>query len=310
MDKVFKSGIVIVTYNPKNDDDINNKISHYKQVCDLVVVVDNNSTNGFTINDDDKVSVIRNAINVGHAKALNLGCMLLLSKGFSHALLLGQDSIITNENIAKLFLYAKSNSCGIVGPQITNQEKTLVPTYLFRTKHWFKKGTIGEDEAKEVYINITSGSVVDLLAWQKVGGFWDNLFIEKVDDEFALRLRKYKYKVCVVGSIFLSEPYGESKIVKKMGITFHPTFHNSKRLYLLYRNKMYLKKRYFFRDFPYVVFQDLSLFKRFLTVLFVENKKFSKIWNMFKGTICGLFTHCKRTNKPYECDPFEFVSKK
>ena len=284
-----KLGIVIVTFNPDEKDSIKEKIEQYKRASSLTVIIDNASDKPIDYFADDKVVLIQNIENYGHAKALNIGCSYLYEKGFSHVLLLGQDSRIDNESIERLFDVAKNSEYAMVGPQINASLKDK-GEYLIRTKHWFNKEIVNEDEIKEVYINITSGSTLSLSAWKAVGGFWDDLFIEKVDDEFALRLRKFGYKIAVVGNAYLTEPYGNSKIVKKFGMVWHPTFHKAWRLFLLYRNKIYVSREYMKSEFPFVVFQNLSLLKRAITIVAVEDNKQEKIKSIIKGGVYGL-TH-------------------
>ena len=127
-------GIVIVAYNPQAKDDLKVKISKYTEVCSKIVLVDNKSEVIPDIPNNDCVTLISNSSNYGHAKALNIGCAYLKQEGYTHALLLGQDSIIENESIMRLWNCIRNSQYAMVGPQITSSDKTEKPTFLIRTK--------------------------------------------------------------------------------------------------------------------------------------------------------------------------------
>lgn len=162
----------------------------------------------------------------------------------------------------------------------------LATTYLIRTKFAFKKINIGEEIA-EVLFNITSGSMIDLKVWKTIGEFWNELFIEGIDDEYCLRLNTNGYRVMIDGRAKLYQQYGEQKHIKKYGVNWYPTFHSPLRLEYMYRNKILIMKRYMFKQKRYVVFQILSLLKRLLTILVAEDKRKIKIKGILQGCAEG-----------------------
>lgn len=282
-------GIVIVTYNPNQNDSIYSKLELLSKYIEYIIVVDNASKDAPVIPNSHNISLIINEENYGHAKALNIGCEVLHSKGAEYALLIDQDSDFNIENIHQLLLKMIEFHPAMIGPQIYIKSlgDTQIPKYLKRKKVGFRKAPI-INEVEEVYINITSGSLINLDIWDSVGRFNESLFIEGVDDEYALRLRQNGHKVLVARDIKLYQQYGKMKPQKKFGITFRPTNHSPLRLVYLYRNKIQIMKQYFFKEPGYVLFQILSLINRFIVIMICEENKILKIKAIFKGCIQGI----------------------
>lgn len=286
--EISKIGMVVVSYNPENS--FNDKITQLSEFLDLVVVVDNNSTNKEILNDltKENIIILHNDENYGLAKALNQGCDILVSNKCSHGLLLDQDSNIDDVSINYLFEKISTNSYGLVGPQIILRvgNNYIETNYLIKTKLFFKKVIANNDI--EVLINITSGSVIDLKIWEEIGRFWEGLFIEGIDDEYCLRLNKFGFKVIIDPRAKLYQVYGEQKHIRKLGVNWYPTNHSPLRIEYLYRNKVIIMKKYFFDQKQYVIFQILSLFKRMITILVAEDQRILKIKKILGGISKGL----------------------
>ena len=60
----------------------------------------------------------------------------------------------------------------------------------------------------QVLTPMTSGSLLDLSAYEAVGPFMDELFIDQVDNEFCLRLRAAGFSVLEAGEATLQSPSG------------------------------------------------------------------------------------------------------
>ncbi len=285
-------GVVIITYNP--DDDICSRVSKIMGCTCIgrIVIVDNNSTNVSILKSFEKysnISVIYNNDNLGLAKALNQGVAYLQQRSYRYALLLDQDSEIECTSIEILLNTIKNKKCSLVGPQIVLKiENEFINTnYLVKSRWSFNKEYVEYNKLLKILINITSGSLLDISVWDKVGHFCNELFIEGIDDEYCLRLNSSNFSVYIDGSAKLYQQYGNQKHIKMLGIDWYPTFHSPFRLYYLYRNKILIIKRYFFKQPQYCIFQVLSLVKRLVTILITENDKLEKIKYILKGSFHG-----------------------
>lgn len=288
INKIQELGVVIVLFNPRVEDDITTKILALTNLVENVVVVDNSNVYFHEFPNLNGLKIIRNNENLGHATAQNIGCEYLYTIGIPFGIILDQDSRIKYEDLIELLNLMKKYNPGMIGPQIfvNNLNEKQVPNYLIKKRFGFKKIPV-IDEVLEVYINITSGSLINLNIWNEIGRFWDDLFIEGVDDEFALRMRRNGYKVLVSKNVRLDQQYGNMKHVKKFGISFRPTNHSPIRLTYLYRNKMLIAWKYFFKEWQYNLFQVLSLVKRFITIMICEENKWIKFKSIIKGILLG-----------------------
>ena len=141
----------------------------------------------------EKVVLIENHYNLGIAKALNIGCKYLLSNDILFGVLLDQDSVVTPRMVNILHEYSVSNkNCGIVGPLIIPQnldiEKIKLRLKFVKKESAFIFTRIHPSPVPfKVAFNITSGSLCNLNIWKELGGFWEELFIDGVDNEYGSR---------------------------------------------------------------------------------------------------------------------------
>ena len=229
------TGCVIVTYFPDNE--FLNRLINISLQLDNIVIVNNGLQKSLytelskyeSLNENIKVIDCKS--NVGVAKGLNLGCEYLSNIGCSNALLLDQDSHITKNMVASLEkLLIEKNNCAIVGPQIIPKDISLdlishKMKYMINTDSLFFKREKVRSEPLKVAFNITSGSLIKLNIWEEIGRFWEDLFIEGVDNEYGLRVNSFGYDIYIDHESFLHQEYGNQRVIKKLGKFFFPTFH-------------------------------------------------------------------------------------
>lgn len=240
-----KFSAIIVTYNPDVQILIAN-ISRIKPQVDKVLIVDNGSGNiAFIKKAIQDVEIFELEINVGIAKALNIGIGYVQNLGYDWVFTLDQDSILP-ENVVQEFLKFINNnnmkSVGILAPRIID-------------RGWDKK----QIEIEKKFITgdyqiikraITSGNLVNISAWEKVGGFDDELFIDWVDFDFNKRLELQGFSIIQINSVTMNH---------EIGVGIHPKLlhrillysknrkfydHSSIRQYYFYRNKVIYFRRY------------------------------------------------------------------
>ena len=266
----------IVLFNP-DIERLNENIEAIHNQVERVYLINNGSRN---IDDVKKiiikyenVEIIDLKKNRGIATALNKGCQIAKKYGFSWILTLDQDSICDS------LLVNKYIQC------LHNYEDIGQLTCYIKDRN----ASNIQDEAslKECVVDwcITSGSFINIEIWEKIGGFDEVLFIDGVDKDYGLALKKNGYKTLKIGYIGLLHEIGKiSRCIKIFGKE-HPIYnHSSFRKYYICRNNIYLARKY----------KDISLGKellktlcRIFLVLFYEDQKIEKFVKSIQGVIDG-----------------------
>lgn len=292
---VDKIGAVIITFNP--DKDFEKNLAAIKRQLNKVIVVDNGSEQNTLIRIKECVALnsniilIENGDNLGIAEALNIGCQYLLEHNMLYALLLDQDSLVTQGMVGSLSnTILLDKKCAVVGPQILNRSsedsEDLIPSrYMVPSNGIFYSKASIENQPLKVLFNITSGSLIDLAIWTKIGKFQEDYFIEGVDNEYGLRANNLGYSVVVDHNASLLQQYGNQRIIKAFGKHFFPTFHSPLRHYYVSRNRIMIWKKYY-KKYPYYLTWDLLSFGNtiFLIIAF-ENNRLEKLKFMIKGIL-------------------------
>lgn len=292
-------GCVIVTFNP-NSTFITNLKAAMAQV-DNVVVVDNSGGNylnkliGNEELDFNRLHVISNEYNLGIAKALNLGCEYLVENDFVYAVLLDQDSLISEKMVVSLCnLITSCEKCAIAGPNILNisqdESQDVIRSKYMTLSYKFPYSRSDVDlEPLRVLFNITSGSLIDLRVWDSIGRFDEGLFIEGVDNEYCLRVNSHGYSVYIDNESILYQEYGNQKICYLLGKSFTPTFHSALRHYYVSRNRFHIWKKYALKYPNYAIWDAMSFLNSLFLIVVFEDQKLNKLAFILKGIRDGIF---------------------
>ncbi len=144
----------------------------------------------------------------------------------------------------------------------------------------FSEKNIQENEiGSKILTTMTSGNLLNLNAYKKVGPFIDKLFVDSVDHEFCLRLNLNNFLVIQANKVILKHNLGN---LKKC-FWFYSTNYSPVRHYYATRNRLYLINRYK-KDFPdFCKKESIGILKDFIRILIAENQKFLKIKAMIQG---------------------------
>lgn len=204
-----------------------------------------------------------NPTNLGIAQALNLGISLAQKELYNWVVTLDQDSKFTSECLNKMTIaYSVLNDENIasINPLIINHGQ--IPTLN------------NNDNNIDIDSCITSGNLLNIKAWQMVGGFEDSLFIDWVDYELSLRLRKYNYRLIQANSARLNHELGEVSKFKLFNHYILHDIHSPIRIYYISRNNFYILSNYLFK-FPkdcLKTSKDAWVKKLVKTLIFQDNK--------------------------------------
>jgi len=272
-----------------------NNIIKLVQECGRVIVVDNGSEEEVLSDIDAVVGVelIRFPSNVGLASALNAGINRALDLGYNWAITFDQDSTPEPGFGVELWkAHLRYPEAGIVAPRIKEAAVNEGNYAWTRKARWspflFERVFCSGVDIPGITVAITSGALTELRLWRELGGFEVCLFIDYIDVDYCLRVRRAGRDIVVSHAAVLNHELGarRSKII--MGHEFRPTFHSALRHYYIARNRVFVWKKHAL-SVPHWALFDLSYcIYNFLRVVLFEDRKMEKIRATIVGTYDGL----------------------
>lgn len=274
---------VIVTFNIGKD--IYKCFNSVKNQVDEVVIVDNGSGQDTIIvlneiEKEEKVKIIYNKENLGIAAALNQGINYAMNKGYDWVLTLDHDSKVTPGMIdTMLAAYNKLNE----------DEKS--DTFMIVPRHVEEKfyreidinNQYNQSKPDFVITEINSGSLIKTDAFKLLGFYDEKLFIDYVDHEFCLRLRKYNKKILYVPNAILLHNLGSTQIGSFLHKKITYTNHSYFRRYYITRNRIYVWVKYFMIATRWVLKDIMYFFEEIVLIVLFENDKRKKFKMILKG---------------------------
>lgn len=262
---------VVVLYNP--NDSILENISSYKDSVSLIYIIDNSDFSNENIFSNlsfkNKLKYVFNYGNKGIAKALNIGCHLAIKDGMQWALTMDQDSKFLNLSGEIISFVLKSDS----------NVALYYPSYIIEGQVYDKY----IKENNQPIVVMTSGNFLNLVVYEKIDGFEDKLFIDYVDVDYCLKLKKYGYKIANLPGATLEHELGQSIHKSFFSLKAIVTNHSSLRRYYITRNRLYVRKKY--RNISAVFYQtEKRIFiNDILKIILFEEHKFSKFKSIIRG---------------------------
>ena len=261
----FNTLITIVTYNPK--DDFGGKILRYIRIVDKIVIVDNASNNDISkYIPKEFVShfvIIKSSTNRGVAWGLNQGILYAQTHDYLYVLTFDQDSLPVNE-ILQLYsgLFSKVHNIGLLGTTFSDHKISSPPSISFS-----ENATL-----------ITSGTLHPISIFDDIGLYDEGLFIDSVDFDFVLRVKK-KFRVLRINEPLICHELGTP--FSRFGI--ESSNHNIVRRYYMARNHIIICKRYW-KIFPTWIFKKNVFFLiAILKMLIVEENAKEKFISTIRG---------------------------
>jgi rhamnosyltransferase len=262
------SGSVIL-YNP--DRSVIRHILSYIDFVDRLYVMDNSDQACRqvveAVSQLPKVRFVSMNGNQGVAKALNTALFLAVSHGYAWMICFDQDTWLTENILVKLFQclerYDKAR-VGMVCARYTKKDRYV---------EFYGNG------CNELLVSITAGSMINLTVFRKMGPFMDKLFIDHVDHEYCLRLRRHGYKIIQASNAFICHQLGNSRRYLFCRSSNHSPF----RWYFMTRNRFYVACLYK-KDLPRFFRTEMVRFAvEVIKILVFESQKFEKLKYMVMG---------------------------
>jgi rhamnosyltransferase len=186
--------------------------------------------------------IVESDANRGIGSAINIGVQLALDRGATHVLTLDQDTVLPIDYVQRCLgvfeLQEPEVRIGVVCAESVNEAPTIPER---RTA-----SGIGL-----LPVAIQSGFLVSAECFRECGLFDDRLFIDMVDTEYCLRLRRFGFWVAAAPGTDIEHSLGELQPIKPFGIQRirddekqYYEYHGPTRWYYIVRNAVDMYLRY------------------------------------------------------------------
>ena len=161
-----------------------------------------------------------------------------MSRGAEYLLLLDQDSVLGSNFISAMSKVYSQYSVGILGPSFYDPHTN---EFYWGTNYigpFIKRTQI--QEITDVTYVIASGSFFSSEVYKNVGKMEEELFVDYIDVEWALRAKKAGYRVAMTNQASMAHTIGDSRLNllgRKISI------HSPMRRYFLVRNSFFMIRK-------------------------------------------------------------------
>jgi len=266
----------VVLYHP--DQTAIDNIGSYLEEVSLLLAMDNSETPK-----KDFVELLHKACgekliykhlpeNPGLAVALNMAACEAMKRRHSWLLTMDQDSRADKGMVEIMCRYIEhqgNGRIGIVSPFIRHSnDPAILPS---------------PEPVEEPLMVMTSGNLLNLEAFREVGSFREELFLDYVDYEYCLRLRRAGYRIVQVNSAVLQHQLGNMRRHRLLWKRPFVTHHSVLRRYYITRNRFFVNKIYG-EDFPEFSRHEVKAFwQELLLILLFERDRVQKLIAVIRG---------------------------
>ena len=237
----------------------------------MLYVIDNSSQNNMErIPNNSKIQYIFNNGNIGVASALNIAAKRAIKEGYYWLLTMDQDTTLKKDTIQQMNKTINENDISNIG----------IITPWHDTKIKIKRPKEDIDYPLEV---MTSGNLVNLEIYEKIGGYKEWMFIDGIDIEYSLNLWKHGYKIMRLNNVSIEHNLGDIKyknFLWKKNILY--TNHNYLRRYYITRNNNYIKEMYG-KEHKKFCIRITRQRRNIIIILLFEEDKYKKIKSIIRG---------------------------
>ena len=129
---------------------------------------------------------------------------------------------------------------------------------------------------------------MNLSAWRNAGPFREDFFIDEVDHEYSLRLRRHGWLVKITREVMMSHAVGSGRMHRLPWRRLLLSHHSALRRYYMGRNRVLLARAHLRFDPKFVCGQLFSSVYECGLVLLFETDKLAKLRAIATGTFDGL----------------------
>jgi len=264
---------IVTSYYP-NLDELEYNINTYLPYIDHLIVWENTPSNESQIKKllvkfNNKIEIRTSGKNEYLAYPFNQSIQYANENGYSHLLIMDQDSFFIDGDCAKYIDIIKKNSdkdIAVFSP--VRHKNSNITEYII-----------------EVNNTISSGSVFPVDIFKALGYFREDFLIYMVDIEFCNRARRNNYKIVSLPGIAINHKEGYA-IKSKLGLTLN--LYSAQSTYYIIRNTILTWKLYpeFYALSERLNFYRYKIIYRIIKMIF-EPDKFRKIKALYLGVKHG-----------------------
>jgi rhamnosyltransferase len=223
------------------------------------------------------ISIQRLGKNRGVGYALNLGVAHAKAIGCTWLLTMDQDSIAHSRMISA-YQSAVMLDCDAVSlsPRIS------------------REAAVNESICVDIKSAITSGNLVHIGVFDKIGAYDEGFFIDCIDFDFSLRLRRAGYKLLRIENAEMQHQLGEPTKLPTFIGKFYAR-HSALRRYYMTRNYLYLAERHLFRFPIFIIKLGILRIVLFVLMIFLDRPPLSS----YRAVARGLYDYFARKHGPY-----------
>ncbi len=293
MTQPSRIGAIIVAWHPDRAQFAGLLQSLQPQV-ERIVIIDNTQPSiirHWSESQVQSIEIIEPSSNIGVAAAINQGLERLMTNGFTHALLLDQDSHPAESMVATLLdrmqaLESDDHKVAAIGPSLRDRNTgQRVPFVRFRLpmnrRLNLQSGVIASD------FLITSGTLVNLEHLPEIGPMREAWFIDSIDLEWCFRARRKGFSIFGCFDTELLHSIGENRRLWS-GLSV-PVYrhHSPERLYTMMRNRVFLYRSH--APIAWIL-QDLIRAAGKLFLFSLIRPRCKNLRSMLRGLKDGLLT--------------------
>lgn len=277
---------IVVLHNP-NLSSFRNIFHQFEKNFNKIIIV----TNGIVESIGDLVSgnvhIIINQKNQGLAKAINQGISKAKDMDCNMVALFDQDTKINNNFLESMVIdinnYNGNKRIALYSPRYKNSTTGKISQNIYlKLFHFVKKND--DERYSYPYYSITSGSIIPMKIFDKIGVMKEELFMDYIDIEWCLRARNYNYEIISLNKVLVEHSIGE-RGQKIFGRKF--TIHAPERMYYYFRNSIFLYKIKYL-DINWKLADFIRNTLRFIFYITFVNKRFMYLKNIIQGYWHGL----------------------
>jgi rhamnosyltransferase len=218
--------------------------------------------------------------NLGVAAALNFALERARHHGFKWLATFDQDSRPSSAMLEQMLKvlddYPDRDQVALVTP-VQFEESLGIPSI----KHVsLKEGPTW----RQLPTAISPGNLLSVEAALSVGGFDASLFIDYVDHELCMRLRRRGYQILEASHVRLMQA-GQMEVRQLLGKKPRISHHPRSRRYYITRNRALLWRTHLFFDPKWVGADMRNFFYDTLAIMLFEKDVPGKLWMMARGLL-------------------------
>ncbi len=270
----------MVVYNP--DSTLEQNIKALLNEVARLIVVDNCSELSVrsriaALSAACNFEVIWNNENIGLAAGLNIGIRCTLAdEQYQWIATFDQDSrVFPGFSTALLAAHA---AC-----PFRDKVALIAPHHLLSSKVGDETTPHDGLQFQEITVALQSGSLFSRSALKDVGLFDETFFIDYVDFEFCLRLRKQGFRLIEATEALIYHQVGTPTRHRFLGITCTVFNHSPLRRYYAARNRLRVYRLYMLSDPRWIGHDIWSWFKEIVKMVLFESNRLEKLAFVARG---------------------------